>query len=303
MNIIKLNIKVPSNAVTLRPDNINKYISYYFVLICSIFHDTMSLYFKHKYMGIWGVCCGILLVYFYRGGLTFLAAIPGIHRGPGISKFKNILRTKILNYYLSIIIDLNEPLSFGVDKKISKDLKVPACGRSPHFDKNLVVAEGRTAPSFAANKDYTNLAIRNFIKGLLSIPPKYNLVNDFKSYSEIIDFIKNYKRKIRISKSSLSNLKNRRMVIKAVPRTKETERFTEYVKTRYKNFDDKTFFATRSSESRLGVNYNNNNNYKTSPTGKFDTTFDVGGAPAEKLVAAIKIKDLDDTAHSTNPSI
>lgn len=105
-----------------------------------------------------------------------------------------------------------------------------------------MVAEGKAASSFAANKDYTDLAIRNFLKGLLSIPPKYNLVNDFKSYSEIIDFIKNYKRKIRISKSSLSNLKNRRMVIKAVPRTKETERFTEYVKTRYKNFDDKTFF-------------------------------------------------------------
>ncbi|HEY0580042.1 MAG TPA: hypothetical protein VGC75_04990 [Candidatus Nitrosocosmicus sp.] len=121
-----------------------------------------------------------------------------------------------------------------------------------------------------ANKDYTDLAIRNFIKGLFSIPPKYNLVNDFKSYSEIIDFIKEYKINIRISKTSLSNLKNRRMVIKAVPRTKETERFTEYVKTRYKNFDDKTFFAL---ESRLGVNYNNNNNYKT-----------------EKLVAAHEFK-------------
>jgi len=149
--------------------------------------------------------------------------------------------------------------------KVAKELK-GAC-----LSKDLKVA----------NKDYTDLAIRNFIKGLLSIPTKYNLVNDFKSYSEIIDFIKNYKRNIRISKTSLSNLKNRKMVIKAVPRTNETERFTEYVKTRYKNFDDKTFFAL---ESRLDVNYNNNNNYKTSPA---ITAFDVGGAPAEKLVAAL----------------
>lgn len=123
-----------------------------------------------------------------------------------------------------------------------------------------------SSPTGNKYKDYTDLAVRNFIKGLFSIPPKYNIVNDFRSYSEIIDFIKEYKKDARISKTSLSNLKNRRMVIKAVPRTEETERFIEYVKTRYKNFDDKTFFAL---ESRLGVNYNNNNNYKTEKLDEF----------------------------------
>lgn len=91
-------------------------------------------------------------------------------------------------------------------------------------------------------KDYTDLAIRNFIKGLFSTPPKYNLINDFKNYSEIVDFIKDYKRNARISRHSVYKLKSRRIVIKPVPRTKETELFIEYVKTRYKNFDDNSFF-------------------------------------------------------------
>jgi len=92
------------------------------------------------------------------------------------------------------------------------------------------------------HKDYTDLAIRNFIKGLFSTPPKYNLINDFKNYSEIVDFIKDYKRNARISRHSVYKLKSRRIVIKSVPRTKETELFIEYVKTRYKNFDDNAFF-------------------------------------------------------------
>lgn len=127
-------------------------------------------------------------------------------------------------------------------------------------------------------KDYTDLAIRTFIKGLFSSPPKFNLVYDFKSYSDIIDFIKFYKRNARISKSGLSNIKNRKIVMRTVLRTEETERFVEYVKTRYKNFDDQTFFSAvcktglnnnnhinnnRINNNRINNKYNYNYNFKT----------------------------------------
>jgi hypothetical protein len=90
-------------------------------------------------------------------------------------------------------------------------------------------------------KNYTDLAIRNFIKGVLSNPPKYNLERNF-SYSEIIEFIKEYDSKVKISKQSISNLKNRKNIFKSVPRTKESIKFVEYVKTKFKNFDEQSYF-------------------------------------------------------------
>jgi len=91
-------------------------------------------------------------------------------------------------------------------------------------------------------KDYTDLAIRTFIKGLLSNPPKYNLEDGLSDYSGIIEFLRKFNSSLKISKQSISNLKNRKMIFKSVPRTKENQEFVEYVKTKYPNFDDKTFF-------------------------------------------------------------
>lgn len=92
-------------------------------------------------------------------------------------------------------------------------------------------------------KDYTDLAIRNFIKGLLSEPRLYNLDDSLKTYSDIIEFINGYKKSKKITKSSISHLKNRKMVFKSVPHTKETLEFVKYVKTKYKNFDEKSFLV------------------------------------------------------------
>jgi len=91
-------------------------------------------------------------------------------------------------------------------------------------------------------KNYTDLAIRNFIKGLLSDPPKYKL-DKYLNYSEIIDFIKAFDDKAKVSKQSISNLKNRKMILKPVPRTKETVEFVEYIKTKFRNFDENDFLA------------------------------------------------------------
>ena len=107
----------------------------------------------------------------------------------------------------------------------------------------------KTSSALTGNryKDYTDLAIRNFIKGLLSNPVKYNLDNNLDNnltdYTEIIDFVKGFNPKMKITKPSISNLKNRKMIFKSVPRTKETIKFVEYVKTKYKLFDDISFFT------------------------------------------------------------
>jgi hypothetical protein len=74
--------------------------------------------------------------------------------------------------------------------------------------------------------NYQELAIRNFIKGILSDKVMFNIdKNDFDNYNSIITFIHKYNPKFRISKPSLSKLKNSKMIIKPVPRTPETIEF------------------------------------------------------------------------------
>jgi len=92
-------------------------------------------------------------------------------------------------------------------------------------------------------RSYVELAVRNFVKGLLSSPQKYNLNAEVISYSEIIDFVKGFDDKIKISKHSISKLKNRETVFKTVPRTKETLKFVDYIKQKYTGFDENSFFV------------------------------------------------------------
>lgn len=94
-------------------------------------------------------------------------------------------------------------------------------------------------------KDKTELAVRNFLKGLLAEPVLYRLVNDFENYSAIIDYIRKYNPKIKISQSNLSHLKNRNTVVKIVPRNNETILFVDYVKIRFPDFDDEAFFNAK----------------------------------------------------------
>lgn len=98
-------------------------------------------------------------------------------------------------------------------------------------------------------KDYTDLAVRNFVKGLLSSPPKYNLKREGElcTYNGIVEYLKVYEKKnegvkLRLSKQSMSNLVNRNMVDKSVPRTKECINFVNYIKKRFPDFDESSFF-------------------------------------------------------------
>ena len=71
----------------------------------------------------------------------------------------------------------------------------------------------------------------------------FNLDDRLKTYADIIDFIKGYKENKKITKQSISNLKNRKLIFKSVPRTPETLDFVEYVKKTFENFDVDSFLA------------------------------------------------------------
>jgi hypothetical protein len=95
-------------------------------------------------------------------------------------------------------------------------------------------------------KTYEDLAIRNFVKGVLSNPPLFNLEgSDFKSYKAINEFLKGYKSSINYTPQIISNLKNRSIKWKSTPRTPQSEDFIKYVKSKIVNFDVDSFFRTR----------------------------------------------------------
>lgn len=96
-------------------------------------------------------------------------------------------------------------------------------------------------------KNTLEIAVRSFIKALFSKEPMFGLEEHkdiFNSYKEIIEFIHSHEpcKRISLTPQSISNLKQRKILIKPVPRTPETEAFVEYVKTKLVNFKDQNFF-------------------------------------------------------------
>lgn len=92
-------------------------------------------------------------------------------------------------------------------------------------------------------RTYEDLAVRNFIKGLLSNPPKFNLNrNELDSYQKIIDFVRVYNPRLKYTAASISNLKLRPIKWKAVPRTSQNEAFIKYVQTKFNEFDINEFY-------------------------------------------------------------
>jgi hypothetical protein len=92
-------------------------------------------------------------------------------------------------------------------------------------------------------KNYVEVGVRSFIKGFLN--GLYGLKkSDFSNYQDLIDFVKGYEpaNNINLSKQGISNLRNRRTIIKNVPRIKEVLDFALYVKTKIPHFDLDSFF-------------------------------------------------------------
>jgi hypothetical protein len=106
-------------------------------------------------------------------------------------------------------------------------------------------------PSSKTHKSYVSVGVRSFIKGLLQQEPMFGLKpNDFGTeespfvnYQDIINFVYDYNPsiEIRLTKQSISNLRNRRSIVKNVPRIKETLDFANYVKSKISHFDIDSF--------------------------------------------------------------
>jgi hypothetical protein len=98
---------------------------------------------------------------------------------------------------------------------------------------------------YKGNKSNEEIIVRNFLKGLLTTPPLFNLSPDsFYGYGNIIEFIKEFDPSIKITPNMLAHLKQRRDEIKLIPvqKTSQSEAFVKYVKRKFKNFDAETFY-------------------------------------------------------------
>jgi hypothetical protein len=98
-------------------------------------------------------------------------------------------------------------------------------------------------------KSNLEIGVRNFIKAYYSKNEKFGLKgNEFKHVKDLIDFIYGNKstKSIKISTSSISKLRNRKLFWKQVPRTVENLQFAGYVKLHYPNFNEDLFFKNKT---------------------------------------------------------
>jgi hypothetical protein len=92
-------------------------------------------------------------------------------------------------------------------------------------------------------KDREDVAIRNFLKGLVSSPPLFNLPsNVFQTDIEVIEYIKSYKPGIKISRERVAKYRLRSVSLGKIHKTKESETFLTFVKHRFPAFDSLSFY-------------------------------------------------------------
>ena len=88
-----------------------------------------------------------------------------------------------------------------------------------------------------------DLAITNFVKGLLAEPPMFKLHRcGLESYQDIVNYIKAFNPEKNVSLNSIALLKRRSLKWRSVPRLKQTEEFIKYIKIKFKDFDEDSFF-------------------------------------------------------------
>jgi len=93
-------------------------------------------------------------------------------------------------------------------------------------------------------KSKEEIVERNFLNALLSKPPLFNLHrNELKRYKDIVEWLKEYNPKTKVTEDSLSYLKSKvSLKIIKVERTKECESFITFIKQRFKFFEVEEFF-------------------------------------------------------------
>lgn len=111
-----------------------------------------------------------------------------------------------------------------------------------------VFQKGFSRPSLSKNyKSYIETGVRTFVRACLSDDNRMGLPkNIFPNYRDMIEFINGHPvtSPVKISKSSISNLKSRKPLnIMSVPRTEENEVFVAYIKEHFETFDATKFFS------------------------------------------------------------
>ena len=116
-----------------------------------------------------------------------------------------------------------------------------------------VFVKGIASSQSKSYKSYIETSVRGFVKACLSdnVNNRYGIPIDwFSNYKSIIDFIHSYEpaREVKLSYSSMSNLKYRNTISRTVPRTPENEGFIAYVKDNIIDFKTDLFFKELSKE-------------------------------------------------------
>lgn len=118
----------------------------------------------------------------------------------------------------------------------------------PVFVKGIIASQSKSY------KSYIETSVRGFVKACLSdnVNNRFGIpIDRFDSYKSIIDFIHCYEpaREVKLSYSSMSNLKHRNTISRTVPRTPENEGFIAYVKDNIVDFNTDLFFKELSDDS------------------------------------------------------
>jgi hypothetical protein len=111
--------------------------------------------------------------------------------------------------------------------------------KKPYLKTTPVRAQTRSV-----YRSFLEVGVRNFIKGYFAGEPLFGLRgNEFKRYKDLINFIYGFDQSkvIKVSKQSISNLKNRKIIIRPVPKTVENVEFTNYIESKIPYFDSNAF--------------------------------------------------------------
>ena len=113
------------------------------------------------------------------------------------------------------------------------------------------------SPNFSGKryKNYLEVGVINFIKGYLAKVPCLGLKGtEFKRVNDLISFIYGfeYAKELKLTNTSISNLKHRIITFRPVPKTVENIAFTNYVKSKLPYFDESSFLK-RKKESKKEI--------------------------------------------------
>jgi len=92
------------------------------------------------------------------------------------------------------------------------------------------------------------LGVINFIKGYLAKVPCFGLKGtEFKRVNDLISFIYGFEsaKELKLTNTSISNLKHRKIIFRPVPKTFENIAFTNYVKSKLPYFDESSFLKRK----------------------------------------------------------